>query len=275
MSGGAAKAGPGGAAKAGPGGAGPNIVDVLLSRGGRDGRPGAVDIDTIVTDIQKRVWRSLKRGYTYDPPFDESDAFLRDNVLAKVDMAVLYIDLVGSTAMTLEMSEERVAVIISAFVHEMSYVVRQYGGYVLKFVGDAVIAYFNGENNTLMAADTAVECAKAMIRAVEKGINPLLNQYDYPDLSAKIGIDCGKVLVVRYGSDAKRSYVDLMGPVLNISAKIQSHARPCQILVGSDVYERIHPSGRRAFREVEWKDGEWSYRSRITSKIYKVYEYAG
>ena len=268
------KAGAGaGDGAAGKAGGGPGIIDMLLGKDASS--PGAADESTLMTDIQKRVWSSLKHGYTYDAPFEESDAFLREHILAKVDMAVLYADLVGSTAMTLEMSEERVATIISSFVHEMSYVVRRHGGYVLKFVGDAVIAYFNGENNTLMAADSAVECAKSMNKAVEKGINPLLNQYDYPDLSAKIGIDCGKVLVVRYGSDAQRSYVDLMGPVLNIAAKIQSHARPCQILVGSDVYERLHPAGRSAFREVRWKGGEWSYRSRITSQIYKVYEYAG
>ena len=267
------EAGPAGGKRGGKAEGGHGIVDMMLSKGGSSA--DAADEGTLMTDIQKRVWHALKHGYTYDAPFEESDAFLREHILAKVDMAVMYADLVGSTAMTLEMSEERVATIISSFVHEMSHVVRQHGGYVLKFVGDAVIAYFNGENNTLMAADSAVECAKSMNKAVEKGINPLLNQYDYPDLSAKIGIDCGKVLVVRYGSDAQRSYVDLMGPVLNIAAKIQSHAKPCQILVGSDVYERLHPAGRRAFREVSWKHGEWSYRSRITSQIYKVYEHSG
>ena len=256
-----------GGGSAGPGAAAP------ARAGGRRGAPA--DADSIVTSIQTRVWRSLKEGYTYEAPFEESDAFLRSHVLEKVDMAVMYADLVGSTAMTLEMSEERVASIISSFVHEMSYVVRQYNGYVLKFVGDAVIAYFDGTNDMLMAADRAVECAKSMIRAVDEGINPLLNQYDYPDLSAKIGIDCGKVLVVRYGSDAQRSYVDLMGPVLNIAAKIQSHAKPCQVLVGSDVYESLHPAGRGAFREVVWRNDEWRYRSRITSQIYKVYEHAG
>lgn len=255
--------------------------DALMpaARGGGSGGAGRAepptDADSIITSIQTRVWRSLKKGYTYEAPFEESDAFLRGHVFEKVDMAVMYTDLVGSTAMTLEMSEERVASIISAFVHEMSYVVRQYNGYVLKFVGDAVIAYFDGSGGMLRAADRAVECAKSMIRAVDEGINPLLNQYDYPDLSAKIGIDCGRVLVVRYGSDERRSYVDLMGPVLNIAAKIQSHAKPCQVLVGSDVYESMHPSGRGAFREVVWRNSEWKYRSRITSQIYKVYEHAG
>ena len=64
----------------------------------------------------------------------------------KLDLVVLYVDLVGSTTMTLEMSEEKIAIIISSFAQEMAYAfIRQYEGYVLKFVGDAVIGYFDAQ----------------------------------------------------------------------------------------------------------------------------------
>lgn len=245
------------------------IVDMLLGK--KD--TTVVDADTLITDIQKRVWSALKRGYEYSGPFDESDVFLRSNVFSKIDMAILYVDLVGSTSMTLELPEEKIATIISSFAQEMSYVVKQYDGYVLKFVGDAVIAFFIGKNNSLKTADNAVECAKSMISVIEKGINPILNQYDYPDLNVKIGIDYGKVLIVRYGADEKRAPVDLMGPVLNIAAKIQSHAKPNQILVGADIFGRLHPTTQKSFKEIVWKNNEWKYRSRITGSIYRVYEY--
>lgn len=245
------------------------IVDMLLSKGA-----ASVDADTLITDIQKRVWRALKRGYEYSAPFDESDTFLRSNVFSKIEMAILYVDLVGSTSMTLELPEEKIAIIISSFAQEMAYVVKQYNGYILKFVGDAVIAFFIGENNSLKAADNIVGCAKAMITAIEKGINPILDQYDYPDLKVKIGIDYGEALVVRYGADEQQAPVDLMGPVMNIASKIQSHAKENQILVGVDVYDRLHPSTQEAFQEITWQD-EWKYRSRKTGEIYKVYEYVG
>jgi len=62
---------------------------------------------------------------------------------------------------------------------------------------------------------------------------------------------------------------------MNIAAKIQHIAKPNQILIGSDVFQRIHKNSQKEFRQIIWKDNEWKYRSRLTGEIYKVYEYKG
>ena len=233
-----------------------------------------VDSETLILETQKRIWAALKKGYEYHGSRDESEKFLRANVFSRIDMMVIYVDLVGSTTMTLELPEERLAIIISSFAQEMAAVIRRYNGFVLKFAGDAIIGYFIAEEDSLRAADNVVNCAKSMISVIDKGINPILNQYDYPDLMVKIGIDFGKNIVVRYGADAKRSHVDLMGPAMNIASKIQAMAKPNQILVGDDVYTRLHPSTQKHFKEIIWQNNEWKYRSRVTGEIYKVFEFA-
>ena len=232
-----------------------------------------LDSETMILETQKRVWGALKKGYQYSGVVDESDQFLRKNVFSKLDMVVLYVDLVGSTTMTLELPAEKIAIIVSSFAQEMAAVIRQHHGYVLKFVGDAVIGYFVSEKKGLVTADDAVLCAKSMISVIQKGINPILNQYDYPDLMVKIGVDFGHNIVVRYGADVEHSHVDLMGPAMNIAAKIQGMAKPNQILVGNDVFQRIHPDSQKEFAQISWKDNEWKYRSRLTGEIYKVYQH--
>ncbi len=217
----------------------------------------------------------FKKGYEYSGVVDESETFLRQHVFSKLDMVVLYVDLVGSTTMALEMPSEKIAIIISSFAQEMAAVIRQHHGYVLKFVGDAVIGYFVAEGNSLLTADNAVNCAKSMNTVIQKGINPILNQYDYPDLMVKIGVDFGQNIVVRYGADETNSHVDLMGPAMNIAAKIQNMAKPNQILIGSDVCKRLHPNSQNNFQEIIWKNDEWKYRSRLTGEIYKVFEFKG
>ncbi|HSG74037.1 MAG TPA: adenylate/guanylate cyclase domain-containing protein [Nitrosopumilaceae archaeon] len=254
-----------------PSGSQSDIVDMMLSK--KDER--IVDTDTLIQETQKRVWGALKKGYEYAGMVDESDSFLRKNVFSKINMMVLYVDLVGSTTMTLELPGEKLATIVSSFSQEMASLIKQFKGYVLKFAGDAVIGYFIAEENPLQAADNVVSCAKSMITIVEKGINPILNQYDYPDLMVKIGIDFGKNIVVRYGADEKQSHVDLMGPAMNIAAKIQTMSKPNQILIGDDVYTKLHPTTQRSFKQIVWKNNEWHYRSRVTGEIYKVYEYTG
>jgi adenylate cyclase len=250
---------------------GQDVVDMLLSSTSEK----TLDSESMILETQKRVWGALKKGYQYSGVVNESDKFLRKNVFSKLDLVVIYVDLVGSTTMTLEMPEEKIAIIISSFAQEMASVIRQYEGYVLKFVGDAVIGYFDAQSNGLLASDNAVNCAKSMISVIQKGINPILNQYDYPDLMVKVGVDFGKNIVVRYGADEQQSQVDLMGPAMNIAAKIQSMAKPNQILIGYDVYQRLHPNSQREFVQVIWKQDEWRYRSRVTGEIYKVYEFKG
>ena len=245
-----------------------SLVDMLMGTASEK----TPDFETMIHETQVRVWKSLKKGYEYDDGGDESNRYLKANVLEHVKMAVMYVDLVGSTNMILEMPPEKVAIIMSSFAQEMAYVIRQHNGYVLKFVGDAVIGYFVTKSNTLMTADNAVNCARSMISVIRDGINPILNQYDYPELKVKIGIDSGVAIVVRYGSNAERSHVDLMGPVMNIAAKIQNKALPNQILIGLDIYEKLHPDTKEVCEPVKWSEDEWSYRSRMTDKIYQVYK---
>ena len=249
----------------------PDVVDRILAKRGET----VMDSETMIMETQKRVWGALKKGYEYTGIIDDSEKFLREHVFKKINMVVLYVDLVGSTTMTLELPAEKLATIVSSFSQEMASVIRLHKGFVLKFVGDAVIGYFNATDNTLLTSDNAVNCAKSMITVIEKGINPILNQYDYPDLMVKIGVDYGQSIVVRYGANETSSHVDLMGPAMNIAAKIQAMAKPNQILIGQDVYQRIHPSTQKLFREIVWEKNEWKYRSRLTGEIYKVYEYVG
>ncbi|HEY7366943.1 MAG TPA: adenylate/guanylate cyclase domain-containing protein, partial [Nitrosopumilaceae archaeon] len=141
-----------------------DYVDMILSRKGAK----IVDSETLIKETQKRLWASLKQGYEYEETIiEDSDKFLRDLVSSRVNMIVLYVDLVGSTDIALSLPEEKVAIIIRSFAQEMSSIINQHDGYVLKFVGDAVIGYFVAEALPLLAADNAVNCAKAMVSVVE------------------------------------------------------------------------------------------------------------
>jgi class 3 adenylate cyclase len=245
-------------------------IDMLLGRKG----PKVVDTETLISETQKRVWNSLTKGYEYPPIVDDSDKFLRKHVFSRINMIVLYVDLVGSTDITLSLPEDKVAIIISSFAQEMASTIMQHDGYVLKFVGDAVIGYFIAEGN-IDTADNAVNCAKSMLMVIEKGINPILNQYDYPELMVKIGLDFGQNIVMRYGGDAEKSHVDILGPAMNIASKIQSMAKPNQILIGEDVYTRLHPTIQKSFEKVVWSKHKWKYQDRETGQLYPVFAYVG
>ena len=247
-----------------------SMIDMMLGKQSEK----TIDSETMIQETQKRIWKSLKHGIEYDATVDRSDAFLRQHVNEKLHMVVLFVDLVGSTNISLTLPEEKVAIIISSFAQEMALAIKQHNGYVLKFVGDAVIGYFI-HTSVLIAADNAVSCAQRMIQIMEQGVNPILNNYDYPDLLLHIGLDYGDNLIVRYGSDKEKSHVDILGSTMNIAAKIQSMAKPQQILIGQYVYEKIHPNVQEKFKKETWSESEWKYNDRKTGKPYTVYSLNG
>jgi len=243
-----------------------NVADMLLGQQAEK----SVDSETMIVETRKRVLNSLNKGIEYDATVDQSDEFLRKHVGKKFSMVVMYADLVGSTNITLSLPEEKVAIIMSSFAQEMALAILQHTGFVLKFVGDAVIGYFMGASE-LLAADNAVNCAKSMINILEKGISPVLKENDYPELKAKIGLDYGANMIVRYGSDPEKSHVDILGPAMNMASKIQNMAKAQQIMIGEDVYTRIHPNLQKEFQKQSLTDAQWKYRYRESNKQYPIY----
>jgi adenylate cyclase len=229
-----------------------------------------VDAKTLVSQTQDRMWKALEGNYLYDSSLHDGQAFLINHVNSKISLVIMYADLVGSTNMTMTLPVDKMVTIIRAFTHEMTNTVRSYGGYVLKYVGDAIIAFFPSGYNKLLACDKAVQCANSMINVIKNGINPILNQYDYPDLCVKIGIDEGENVIVQYGHD-KSSLIDILGYCMSITAKITSLTNPDKITIDEDVYDMLHPEIRSRFTEIKYDIEKWKYIDKHTGRLYKLY----
>ncbi len=250
----------------------PNMIDILLSKN----PDKAIDSDTLIKNVQNRLNNALENGYEYTRVIDSSERFLRENVFAKIDMTVLYVDIVGSTKMSMTLPPDKLSILISSFSQEMSYVIEQFGGYVLKFVGDAVIGYFvENEENQVPAAYSAVACAESMMKVVKQGINPILvEKIGLSEIGIKIGVDFGKNVVVRYGADEEKAFVDLLGPTMNVASKIQNLAKPNQIVVGQEVYVKLDPDIQESFSNMTNElVYPWQHYSKDPDHVYKIYRY--
>jgi class 3 adenylate cyclase len=163
--------------------------------------------------------------------------------------------------------------VIRVFAHEISHVVDSYGGYVLKYAGDAVISFFPGRVNNedkYLASDTSIECGKSMINVIRK-TNMIFNKkFGYPELFTKIGIDAGENAIVQYGYD-QDSPIDILGYSMNIASKITSLTGANKISIGENVYKSLDPNTQSQFREMLLPDNRWKYINYGTDKPYKVY----
>lgn len=238
-----------------------------------------VDLNKAIEMAQKRVWKALKVASTFDISGEETDEVLARLVKSKAMLVILHIDLVGSTRMASDLPADRLAAIIQAFTQEMSITVSAYGGYVLKYVGDAILAFFLATNDKYLPSINAVNCARSMVKIVHRGINPILNQYDYPEMNVRIGIDLGENVVVQYGWDTfnvegkklKRPHYDILGYTINIATKMTSLALPDQIVVGQMVYDVLDDRQKATFQPLLVSPEVWSYVSDYSHGIYPLY----
>src|ERR671923_1583129 len=142
----------------------------------RQQRATPFDTSDIVKESQKRIKKALVEGFEYDHlVVAKSDQFLRKHTSQKLDFAVMYVDLVGSTRMSTELTPDFLSKIVTVFSQEVAYVIEYFRGYVLKFVGDVAIGYFSSNQNF----DDIVLCGKAIVYVIRDAINPLLLQMGY------------------------------------------------------------------------------------------------
>ena len=154
------------------------------------------------------------------PSIRRGQKFLLDHIRSRIPLVIIYADLVGSTNISMTIPVDNLVTIIRAFTHQISHVVDNYGGYVLKYVGDAVISFFPGPviKNKYPASNMSVECGKSMINVIKDEVNVIFKRYGYPELFAKIGIDAGENAIVHDGYD-EVAPIDILGYSMNIGSK--------------------------------------------------------
>jgi adenylate cyclase len=251
-----------------------------------------VDLDAAIKMAQSRVWKALKVAPEFNITFKETHNVLEKFAKSKVTLVILHIDLVGSTRLSMTLPVDRLATIIQAFTQEMSLMISAYGGYVLKYVGDAILAFFVVGNNydLYLPCINAVYCARSMIKVIREGINPILNQYDYPEMSVRVGIDVGENVIVQFGWDSltytsdskedknngnriliKKPHLDILGYTISITTKMTALARPDQIVIGQSVYNSLDNSQKSNFNVLLISPEVWNYVSENTGNIYRLY----
>jgi len=199
---------------------------------------------------------------------DLSEEFL--NVVNRDEMTfvILCIDLRGSTRMSQELPPPLNAKIISLFLREMALLVDGFNAYVLKYVGDGLIAYFP-EPNLLGKTDNAVDCSASMRKMIRFGINPILKEHNMPELHFRMGLDSGRAVITNIGAPAIKMQKDLIGETINLTAKIQSVADTDEILIGESTTLNLHTFWRKKIEKKEKKN--WNFKNITNGRIYPLY----
>jgi len=148
-------------------------------------------------------------------------------------LTVMFCDLVGSTELSSRLDPEDLRDIISEYHKSCGNAVEQFGGYIAKYMGDGVLAYFGYPNASEHDAGNAIHSASAIVASVGQLI--FQDQNDSPfSLEIRVGISTGVVVVGDLIGEGSSREHNVVGETPNLAARLQGLATPGQIMV-SDV----------------------------------------
>jgi class 3 adenylate cyclase len=135
----------------------------------------------------------------------------------------MFCDLVGSTALSARFDPEELRGEIHAYQNAVSGVVARYDGFVARFMGDGVLAYFGypraHEDDAERAVRAGLEIEAAVTRLETRGTEPL---------AVRIGIATGLVVVGDLVGDGTAQEQAVVGETPNLAARLQGLARPAR-----------------------------------------------
>jgi class 3 adenylate cyclase/tetratricopeptide (TPR) repeat protein len=141
-------------------------------------------------------------------------------------VTVLFADMVGSTALSAKVDPELLGGLIRRYQDAAAGAIGRYGGFVAKFMGDGVLAYFGFPRAFEDAAERAVRAAIGILAEVGGIELP-----DHTRVQARIGIATGLVVVGEIIGTGTAQERTIVGETPNLAARLQALAGPDAILV--------------------------------------------
>lgn len=152
-------------------------------------------------------------------------------------IAVLFVDIRGFTPMSENLKPEQVVEILNEYLSLTTHAIFNNGGTLDKFIGDATMAVFNApfelDDYIYRAVCTARDIAAGSAQLEKK----LMERFGR-SISFGIGVNCGNAVVGNIGCEYRMDYTAI-GDTVNTAARLESNAKPGQILISSDVYEAV------------------------------------
>jgi len=155
---------------------------------------------------------------------------------------VLFSDIRGFTGVSEQIAPDRIIEMLNIYLRQEAEIVERHGGSIDKFIGDAVMAVFEGEDRAARAADAAAEIQRSF------GELNARKAFERP-IEVGIGIAAGAVVLGAVGYEERMEFAAI-GPVVNLASRLCSIAERGEVVASDAAFAAL--AGRR---EGERRDG--------------------
>jgi len=153
----------------------------------------------------------------------------REDSAERRQVTVMFCDLVGSTALSARLDPEDLRELIGGYHHRCAEVITKAGGFVAKYMGDGVLAYFGYPRAQEDDAEQAIRAGLDLVRAVNS----------FAASRCRIGIATGVVVVGDLIGTGEAQERGIVGETPNLAARLQAVAEPDQVVIADSTRRLI------------------------------------
>jgi class 3 adenylate cyclase/tetratricopeptide (TPR) repeat protein len=150
-------------------------------------------------------------------------------------VSVLFVDVVGSTAMGQELEPEDIHALMDGALERFTAIVRSHHGRVMQYTGDGMLAAFGADGVQEDDVEAAIRAGLAVVEDAQCQAPLLLERHGVPDFNVRAGVHTGTVLLGG-GVDAEGS---IRGATVNVAARMEQSAPPGRLRISHDSYRHV------------------------------------
>lgn len=215
---------------------------------------GTVAIYSDITDIKHRELELAEKTQALERLSNQLAKYLSPQIYESIfsgrqevkltsrrrKLTVFFSDIVGFTETADRLESEELTELLNHYLSEMSDIALAHGATIDKYVGDAMVIFFGDPESNGVKQD-ALQCAR-MALAMQQRMKELQNTWRESGvgrpLQCRMGINTGFCTVGNFGSENRMDYT-IIGGGVNLASRLESAARPGEILISYETFALI------------------------------------
>jgi predicted ATPase/class 3 adenylate cyclase len=150
-------------------------------------------------------------------------------------VSILFLDVVGSTAMGERLDPEEVHAVMDGALVRFTAIVQAHGGRAMQYAGDSMLAGFGTDEVREDDAERAVRCGLALLAEAARVGREVQATFDHSGFGVRVGVHTGGVLL---GGGVEATGA-IRGSAVNIAARMEQSAPPGGLLISVDTYRLV------------------------------------